>query len=488
MKRTQCIGVHFPGGIISPGYLLQLLQIAETCRVEEVKWSLRQELILHVPLKHLSQFQDGCIHQNIDWFVWKDKLPNITSSYVSTSIFSNDSWLTEGMYKDVFNMFDTSALTLNVNICDRKQTFAPLFTGHLNWVTSDNVHYWHLFIRLPGTDRLFMWPDEIYTNHIGMVTGAIENVLCMQMFDVADWNEVVKEIKQNVPYIGRAVDTVPTIPAFHLPYYEGFNRYTGGYWLGIYRRKEFFPIDFLQDLCKLCLDTKIGQLYATAWKSLVIKNIESEHRVLWDNILNKHRINVRHAANELNWQVEDNNEDALVLKRQIIRQFDIEDVRTYGLVFCIQLKKFRGMFGSVIIRKSNNPANGLKALDKFDLLHTKDFNPNEQQLILFRDNVPKIHLGTYLISLCKHYYETKNTAKQVELPTQSESTGAGAREKKIYQCPTCLSVYDEALGEPGQNIAAGVSFMELAEKYACFICDEPGKYFREVTCSVNGSV
>ena len=64
-------------------------------------------------------------------------------------------------------------------------------------------------------------------------------------------------------------------------------------------------------------------------------------------VLGKYRINVRHAANELNWQVEDNCESGLQIKRQIIRYFDKEDVRTYGLSFAVKTRRFSSMFGSV---------------------------------------------------------------------------------------------------------------------------------------------
>src|SRR3712207_8245214 len=69
---------------------------------------------------------------------------------------------------------------------------------------------------------------------------------------------------------------------------------------------------------------------------LIIKGIQTSHRNLWDYTLGRYRINVRHAANELNWQVEDYDEEGLMLKRHIIRHFDKEDVRTYGLSFAVQ--------------------------------------------------------------------------------------------------------------------------------------------------------
>ncbi|MFX8531478.1 hypothetical protein ABTM17_19275, partial [Acinetobacter baumannii] len=70
--------------------------------------------------------------------------------------------------------------------------------------------------------------------------------------------------------------------------------------------------------------------------------------------MGKYRINIRHAANELNWQVEDETDEGLIIKRHIIRHFDKEDVRTYGLIFAVETLPSANMYGSVIIRLKPN--------------------------------------------------------------------------------------------------------------------------------------
>lgn len=196
---------------------------------------------------------------------------------------------------------------------------------------------------------------------------------------------------------------------------------------------------------------------------------------MWDYVLGRYRINVRHAANELNWQIEDNSEDGLLLKRQVVRHFDKEDVRTYGLCFAVQTRPASSMFGSVIIRKQQrkNP-NRLKSLDRFDILYTHDFNPNSNNLILFRNNVEKDHIGTYLVSLCKFFYEQQSRANISLLHTSKETTSIDtnkASSKIIYQCTHCFTVYDAQLGEPENNILAGTRFEELPSSYHCPLCN-----------------
>lgn len=472
-RQLQLILINFTGGIISPGYLQQLLSIADDAQVSGLRLGLRQELFMEVPQAHYEQFTTACDAHNISWQPAHGTLPNITSSYPGAGIFVADSWLTEGIYKDVFDLFNYQP-TLKINICDSRQTFSPFFSGHLNWISSPYLNYWYLYIRMPGTEDTFCWPQLIYTNSIGTMSRTLETRLA---------TETPEAIAQQPPEsIQRPLDKVLELPAFHLPYYEGFNRQENNYWLGIYRRNEIFPLDFLKDICSICLETGIGQLYATPWKSIIIKNIEPAHRRLWDYVLGKYNINVRHAANELNWQVADNCEDSLILKRHIIRHFDTADVRTYGLCFSIRLHAAGNHFGSILIRKQESRYQSrLKYMLRYEILYKSDFNPNASGLTVYRSNVLKEHLGPYIVSLCKHYYEKGSEQPVLQQYTQQQSPPAGGTpEKPLHQCPHCFTVYDAAAGDPQQHISAGTAFEELPDSYGCYICGAGKEEFVEI--------
>lgn len=459
LKQTQTISINFTGGIISPGYLHTLLEIAGESRVKQVRFGLRQQLLLDVPVKQLAQFK-----QKIDY----SEHPNITSSYLTSGIFNTETWLSEGIYKDIFEMFDYTP-SLKVNICDSTQTFTPFFTGHINWIAATIPHYWHLYIRYPQTGELFEWPELIYTNNIGEVSKCIESFLPLT-------EHLYQQVKEQLDYLSRPKEEDLEQPDFHLPYYEGFNKHDNHYWLGIYRRDEEFSVSFLKDICNICLETKTGQLYATPWKSLIIKNIKPEHRRLWDYILGKHNINVRHAANELNWQVQDNSEDALVLKRHIIRYFDSADVRTYGLCFSIRLKPGNSCFGSIVINKQENRQKSrLKGLQRYNILYTPDFQPNSGALVTYRTDVAKEHLGPYISALCKYFYENIDNPLVV-----TPQPAVLKPEKWVHQCKHCLTVYDETIGDPGQGVAAGTLFSALPKSYCCSVCEAGISDFSQV--------
>ncbi|MEP3389010.1 MAG: rubredoxin domain-containing protein, partial [Reichenbachiella sp.] len=102
-------------------------------------------------------------------------------------------------------------------------------------------------------------------------------------------------------------------PAF--PYYEGLNREPGGnYWLGLYWRNNKFTINFLIALCKRCMETNVGKISLTPWKSLVIKGIEESYLLGWEKLMGRFGINLRHSSLELNWHLPVLSEEALELK------------------------------------------------------------------------------------------------------------------------------------------------------------------------------
>ena len=183
---------------------------------------------------------------------------------------------------------------------------------------------------------------------------------------------------------------------------------------------------------------------------------------------------MRHASNELNWQVEDTNEEGLGIKQAIIRQFDKEDIRTFGLCLAIKTQANSGLFGSVIVKKQFASIRGkLRPLDKFDILHTENFNPNSKKFIIYRTGISREHLPVYLISLCKFFYEQQciqNTIKDQHSKTE-DSQPEKTTGQDLYQCRHCGTVYDEEVGEPDNNIQRGTPFSDLPESYLCPLCE-----------------
>ncbi len=410
VRKIHTIKINLPGGIVETETLQIILTAAEKARIEEVRFGTRQQMYLLIQENFLEAFNTEMHLNKLAFEENEERYPNIMSSYVTQGIFQHTNWLTGKAYKNILDSFDYKP-TLKINIVDSEQSLVPFFTGNINFISSEQPDYWYLHVRFPKTTIIYSWKVLVASNEISAMARMIEDHIIQnkQLFysqPHIDGNLLYDKIyeQHNLPH--KPVEQELESKEFRLPYYEGFNQYGTKLWLGIYRRDESYSLSFLSDLCKICMQTKVNYLYTTPWKSVIFKDIQVKSRKLWENVLGKYRINVRHASNELNWQVADLSEEGLNLKRYLIRQFDKEDVRTFGLCFAVEVHEKIGLFGSVIIYKHlNNSPNQRRSLDRYDILYTDKFDPNSKDYIIYRKDLLKEHLETYLVSLCKYYYE-----------------------------------------------------------------------------------
>lgn len=474
-KGTYCIKVNLPGGVVSAGDMYEILLIAENAGADTVSIGNRQQLYFNISEDSLEDLETDMFKAEISYEIDNDQFPNIISSYVTDNIFNTESWLKEGVYKDVFDLFDFKP-ELKINLVDKYQTFIPFFSGNFNFITSDISNYWYFYIRFPKTNSIYCWPWLVYSDDIPLISKKAEEIIMNKKQLFYDRSEIDHQAFYKLVTAGNNFVTHPIIdplklPDFYLPYYEGFNKYLNGkYWLGVYRRNELFPLEFLKDICAMCLKTRVGQLYMTPWKSLLIKGINESDRNEWGIILNKYRVNVRHASNELNWQLENLCDESLDLKKQLVREFEAYDLRTYRLCFAIKMQPKTGLLGSIIIKKQGS---GL-----FDILHTKDFNPNSKDFIIYKNEVSQNKLGKHLIELCNYFYSQiiDNSVLLVAENSDVEESESGVPVEKVYQCENCLSIYDKAYGDATNGVAINTDFETIID-YKCPVCESPKESF-----------
>lgn len=474
----QTIIINFPGGIISPGNLYNILVAATKARIQYVRFGLRQQLLIDTTSYNIDIFTDEMDKLGIDYEVDTDNFPNIISSYPAEEIFIRKTWLTEGVYKDILDDIDFK-LSIKVNICDSDQSFTPMLTGNINWIaSSQSEHYWHLIIRFPKTNVTYEWDQLCYTNHIAQVTKALETTIKNNPTHFVDNalanGEDLFALLDQDNFILKPAENTVSLSSFNLPYYEGLNRYNNKYWLGIYRRDELFSIAFLKKLCQLCLDTKLGQLCCTSWKTIIIKGIDEKDKNLWNALLEEFEINMRHAANELNFQVEDNCNEGLALKSFLVKHLSIDDTRTFGICFGIKTRKKSEVFSSILIQKRHLiNLLGIKLFPVYDILCAKDFNPNERTGEIFSRSNPRFLLPEQIRRSIFKFYKYRLNA--IKTGNQRQSLQTEEIQKKdagfLYQCNNCLTVYNERIGEIENDINPGTAFKDLPEDYCCTLCE-----------------
>jgi len=481
MNKRQVIKINLPGGVIAAGDFYEMLVIAQDAEAAQIRFGNRQQLYFEIDNTRLEDLELDMLGAGLSYEINEDNYPNITSSYIADGIFNHENWLKEGVYKDIFDLF-THQPEIKINLVDSNQTFAPFFTGNLNFISSPVSNYWYLYVRFPKTNILYCWPVLVYSDDIRAMSKAVQQAILTNKSLFYDQPEINPDVLYQLvtsrhQFVTQKIDQPLIIPDFQLPYYEGFNRQGGNkYWLGIYRRNEFFDIEFLKEICNLCMQTRVGQLYISPWKSLLIKNIEAEHRPQWGNLLNKYRVNIRHAANELNWQIEDLCDPCLELKQQLVREFEEADLRTYRLSFAVKRSPKSGIYGSVMIRERD--------ADAYEIIYTRDFNHNTREFIMYKQGVTKTDLGHHLITLCNLFYEQQSNHHTTALVHNGKDERKLINEKIVHQCQSCLTIYDELYGDPLNDITPGTPFESL-EGYECPICGDTEESFAKLIYVTN---
>ncbi len=254
--------INFCGGIISPGDLLNILVAAAKVKVHFVRFGLRQQLLIDVDTYNLPVFTEVLNKLEIDYEINETKFPNIISSYPAEEVFIRNTWLGEGVYKDILDEIDFKP-SVKINICDSNQSFTPMLTGNINWIASaTSEHYWHLIIRFPKTNTTYEWNQLCYTNDIAKVTKTIEEIITTNHLKFID-NTNAKGAElfsflQTENIIIKPAEKPVALTQFNLPYYEGLNRYNNKYLLGIYRRDELYNIAFFKKAMPALLRYQAG--------------------------------------------------------------------------------------------------------------------------------------------------------------------------------------------------------------------------------------
>lgn len=487
MKKTDLIRAFIPGGVLTPRDLKKIIGIARDLGNEVVHFGSRQDIMFpgdEVDQKKLDE-EFGSIQTNYEWS--GRRYQNIVTSYVAVDLMPSTSWITSGTYYNVLEYFDYRP-RLKINITDLKQSLVPLFNGQLNFVASGHEDYWYLFLKLAPAGNLQRWPVLVYSHDIGKIAAAIEEYYFRSGRESIIATETLfEEINQKVGTNNRTIDRELDLPTEPFPYYEGLNKMAGNtYWLGLYWRNNCYTISFLEKVCDLCIQTNCGRIIITPWKSFIIKDISEEDCSKWELLCGNNGINLRHSSLELNWHLPVLDDSALKLKKYLVDVFDKHDISTYGLTFSIKEQPVN-LFTSIAIltQPSIRLFGKYDVLQRYNVVYSKNFDPNEAHYIPFAMYVTKKQLSGVLMKLSGIYYEQMNKKKEERIWEEQEEPSS---LQTVYQCPDCMTVYDKQYGDPHSGISEGTAFAELPETYGCPICEAPKSSFQETEIDLGEEV
>ena len=479
MTNDNLHRIMLKGGVTSPGELKDCIAMLEAAGLKEVHFGSRQDLLF--PLNTSEDYKEITSKFNVN-IEANRSFQNIVCSYVSADIFDMTHWLKGSTYLYILEGFDFKP-QLKINITDPKQRLVPLFSGNLNFIASENEDYWYLHIKLPHWKDSDYYPVLIYSWDIVKVSKAIEEF----QIEADNVEELSFYIHKQLDTNSRTIDKPLEIPYIKFPYYEGMNRMgLDQYWLGLYWRNNKYDLHFLRELCGFCLNNSIGKICITPWKSFIIKGIKKESRPELERFLGQRGINIRHSQLEMNWHLPVDDEEAMELKKFLVRSFDQNDISTYGLTFGISndVGK-RSHFASVIIEKNAPPSivKDFEVRPTYNVLHFENFDPNSLKYQALAQDVDKIELPGLLMELSKKYFEQLGFASGVSATLENKSE-KDKEARTVYQCSKCLTVFDESYGDEKSGIPAGTTFENLPSNYICPVCEGPKSNFSSVSLEI----
>ncbi|MEX0883032.1 MAG: rubredoxin [Cyclobacteriaceae bacterium] len=474
IEKADLVRVFVKGGIISPGDFMKIIETTAALGTDYIHLGSRQDILFPVKNKNANILEKTFSSINTLFDTDGEAFHNIVSSYPSLDVMPTTHWLASHTYHYILDTFDYQP-KLKINITDPVQSLVPLFTGNINFVASHIENYWYLYLRFSEWGQIpWCAPDLIYSYDLSKLTRQLENNRATEKFK--DYSALYDSTKAMLEFNHQNMTQELDFPEPNTLYYEGMNRIMGGkYWLGLYWRNNQFNINFLKALCQLCMDTDIGKISLTPWKSIIVKGIAEQDRLRWEKLLGKFGINIRHSSLELNWHLPVMDEEALVLKKYLVRALDKVDISTYGLSFSVKTQHMV-LFTSVAIEKeklSEKPEeNGT-----FNILYAKDFKPNGMEYLYYVRGVTKETIPSLLIELSHKYYDQLAMEKEEEKHPDFQKV---QKSHKKFQCNSCLTVYDEKLGDPESNIPSGTPFLSLTPDYCCPICENPKSAFKRI--------
>ena len=111
------------------------------------------------------------------------------------------------------------------------------------------------------------------------------------------------------------------------------------------------------------------------------------------------------------------------------------------------------------------------------MLHFKNFDPNTHIYQSYAHDVDKIELPGLLMELSKKYFMQLGHIEGKAIET---TKGAEQLARNVYQCTSCLTIYDEVYGDIKSGVKTGTLFKDLSDDFLCPVCESPKTNFINV--------
>jgi rubredoxin len=278
----------------------------------------------------------------------------------------------------------------------------------------------------------------------------------------------------------KKADAYPPIPDYHYFCQEGFHRNGDTFWLGIFNTKNTFSISLIDAICVEALESNIGTIYISPWDSFLLKNISEKRLPAWEYLLGVNDVHTGHASHELCWNISEWDINSNTLRSYVNTYFREHDKRTEGLILGVNNDPNDLFYSIKIVEEGLFHLFGRKFFPVYHIRYKENFNPNEPEDKSFMDYVQKKNLPEFISYLTEEYYSKQKAQRSKQRdPVVLPKPFVKKNDKigQVFQCSSCLTMYDPEFGDPDEGIVAGTYFSELPENYCCPVCSGPKKGF-----------
>ena len=458
--------INSPGGFFTPK---DLQHCAIAAKGHGFYLGQRQNIIIpDVPYDH-SELQK--LSKSVRSEDYYNHSSNIVCSHAAGGMTNDYDWAyADDAYLEILAQLETPP-SLKVNLCSREQSLFPLFSGQLNFITSNEEGYWHL--ALNSTNKRQLLPFLFRSNQVHQVISIIEkNHRPGALLD----SEEIMELLGNELNIDSHQEHLE-LHVKHPSDFEGFHQMRSGkFSLNIFSNHNIWDSKFVSELCDMAASQGLGRIYVSAGRSILIKHIDEKHCFEWQNLIGKHNVTLRHSEQDLSWVVPAEKRALVNLKEKIIHSLNADGLSFQGLYIALDPAEFE--CGAQIIIRSQKQGDNYT----YQVFHKEDFDYRRSSFICAGSDLSLEHLVGSLYSLRKMFFQRSSRQNTVIMnalkPREDNENGMS-----IYECPNCLTQYHEKVGQPHLGINAGTSFIQLPENWVCELCDTHKQDFTKITAS-----
>lgn len=393
---------------------------------------------------------------------------NLVSSIPALNIVASTPWIHAGVYSKISQSFPEKK-PLSVRITDPAQRLVSLFGSQINFIASEHLNFWYLYIRKPN-GTYFLWPVMINSNSVGDTY----QVLCELLVEnpLLEEKKLINKLNQHSISIStRSYIKQPSIESMEFPYYDGLH-YTGSdYWFGFSGAKGYFKTIELDAFFVLLEHIQIKEIYLNLRGGLLLKGINPANVAVLNQWIKQSSFKTGRAFNELGWQYDAFDFKAYQLKEKLAKQLAERGNENYGFSLKLVRKNqlnltkedtdyiisYSSFFSSVTFldqfrlwtKQSNKPTDGIyKSVGS-----SQSFNEISENLY------------SKLLVASKSQLEINFSVPLKEVNLKENNT-----YNKEYKCKECDTIYDIENGDVNQGILPGTSFESLAKEYICNVC------------------